>query len=206
MTKKELEDKILLGTPLDECFKFTEGQDCEIFKADHFEPTDEILYIPDLSLNELYGFVIYYNPIEAPEVAERFIHCCYSGKDFVDLCNGDVMKAKRLFDYCDWQHPSSALPEIDEDEEYVAVRTDSGRYLTVDGEVAVFRGEDQAKCYMNRLKQNNVRVRCTAFRYSVWTCKKCGSPLFPSDLPEYETQCFACDEDFYGFEQTTAGR
>lgn len=204
MTKKELEDKILLGTPLGECFKFTSGQECEIFKADHFEPTDEILYIPDLSLNELDELVVYYNPIEALEVAERFIHCCYSGKDFVDLCDGDIQKAKRLFDYCDWQHPSSALPEI-EDEPYVAVRTEDGRYLTVDGEVAVFRGEDQALCYMQRLKKHHIRVRCAAFRFSVGTCKKCGSPLFPSDLPEYEAQCFSCDEDFYGFEQTTEG-
>ena len=43
------------------------------------------------------------------------------------------------------------------------------------------------------------------FRYSIGTCKKCGSPLFPSDLPEYESQCFCCDEDFYGFEQKTEG-
>lgn len=209
MTKAELEAKILCWTPLQECFDFSEGQECEIFKADHFEPTDEILYIPDIYLNELDGYIDYYSPIDVLDVVERFIGCCYSGKDFIALCGGDVQKAERLFDYCDWQHPSSALPEIEDEEEadahYVAVRTDDGRYLTVDGEVAVFQSEDQAKCYANRLRKNHVRIHGFVFRYSIGTCKKCGSPLFPSDLPEYESQCFCCDEDFYGFEQKTEG-
>ena len=44
---------------------------------------------------------------------------CYTGKDFVDMCDGNMEKARRLFDYVDWQHPSSALDagEIDDDEE-----------------------------------------------------------------------------------------
>ncbi len=38
-------------------------------------------------------------------------------------------------------------------------------------------------------------------RHSVGICKRCGSPLYPSDLPEYAFQCFSCDEDFFRFEQ-----
>lgn len=210
MTKKELESKILLGTPLDKCFSFTAGQECEIFKANRFEVSDEIIYIPDLYLNELSEYVTYYSPIDALEVAQNVLDCCYTGKDFLELCSGDLQKAEMLFDYCDWQHPSSALPEIEDEDEsempYLTVRISGDGYLTVDGEVAVFRNESQARCYMERLKKHNVRVRCEAFRYSIGTCKRCGSPLFPSDLPTrgYESQCLTCDEDFYSFEQETS--
>jgi len=31
-------------------------------------------------------------------------------------------------------------------------------------------------------------------------CRRCGGPVYKSDLPEYVYQCFTCDEDFYGFE------
>ena len=44
---------------------------------------------------------------------------CYTGNDFIDLCDGDVKLAERLFRYCDWQHPSSALNEVTDDEEDV---------------------------------------------------------------------------------------
>ena len=209
MTKPELETAIYNGVPLRECFATTSGQECEIFKAGHFEPTDQILYIPDLYLNEIAAYFDYYHPMEAPNVIEDVLGHTYTGNDFVELCDGDIQKAERLFHYCDWQNPSSALPEIEDDEDtdehYVAVRTVDGRYLTTDGEVAVFKSEDQARQYIQHLKENHVRVTGLAFRYSIGTCKKCGSPLFPSDLPEYESQCFSCDEDFYIFEQKTEG-
>ena len=35
----------------------------------------------------------------------------YTGNDFLDLCNGDVQKAKQLFDACEWQHPETVLDE-----------------------------------------------------------------------------------------------
>lgn len=31
-------------------------------------------------------------------------------------------------------------------------------------------------------------------------CPRCGGPLHKSYIPEYVSQCFECDEDFYGFE------
>jgi len=31
-------------------------------------------------------------------------------------------------------------------------------------------------------------------------CRRCGGPVYKSDLPEYAYQCFACDEDLYGIE------
>ncbi len=31
-------------------------------------------------------------------------------------------------------------------------------------------------------------------------CRRCGSPVYESDNPEYSYQCFYCDEDLYSFE------
>ena len=32
------------------------------------------------------------------------------------------------------------------------------------------------------------------------TCRRCGHPVYRSDLAEYAYQCFHCDEDLYSFE------
>ena len=117
MKKNELNEKIAFGTPLGQLFEFSPGQDCEIFKADHFEPTDEILYIPDLALNNIDEYVDYIDEYETAWITENILDCCYTGNDFINLCDGNVEKAVRLFWYCDWQHPSSALDEIDDDED-----------------------------------------------------------------------------------------
>ena len=55
-------------------------------------------------------------PANGPEDVEEIVGCCYTGNNFIEECGGDVEKARHLFWYCDWQHPSSALPEIDDEE------------------------------------------------------------------------------------------
>ncbi len=37
----------------------------------------------------------------------------------------------------------------------------------------------------------------------IGTCFRCGSPLFPSLIDGYKSQCYECDEDFYECEQET---
>lgn len=130
MTKAELRNELLKGKTLDSILRFRRGQDCMIFKADHFSVGDEILYIPDVDLNELpldidlskdnsmmnefrAGFV----PMTAQEQVDLVLSYCYTGDDFIYVCDGDVAQADFLFHYCDWQHPSSALPEIEDDED-----------------------------------------------------------------------------------------
>lgn len=51
MKKQELREYLKAGYFMDDAFDFGPGQDCEIFKADHFESGDEIIYIPDVYLN-----------------------------------------------------------------------------------------------------------------------------------------------------------
>lgn len=101
---------------LDGQIQIKDGQGCSIVKAKQFVAGDEIIYIPDLELNglaELLGI-----HLEDEDIGQ-IIDCCYTGNDFVEECGGDVEKAKRLFWYCDWQHPSSAYNEgaVDDDED-----------------------------------------------------------------------------------------
>lgn len=113
MTKEELKARLQAGEPLDGLFHWSIGQECVIFKADTFRAGADILYIPDVALNDLQLG----NPVSGEEIKD-ILWCCYSGNDFIDECGGDQELAERLFHYCDWQHPSSVLPEIyDEDDD-----------------------------------------------------------------------------------------
>lgn len=102
MTKTELKAKLEAGAFLADLFDFTDGQECLIYKADRFETTDNIIYIP-----ELHG-----------EDIDSAIDECYTGKDFVEECNGHIDLAEELFWFVDWQHPNirDILETYDEDE------------------------------------------------------------------------------------------
>ena len=56
-------------------------------------------------------------PITDPEELEEVLSQCYTGQDFINECQGDVEKAECLFSYCDWQHPSSAVDELNDEGE-----------------------------------------------------------------------------------------
>lgn len=111
MTKGQMKEKLQNGATMEELFEFTEGQECEIFKSD-FRAGDEIIYIPDLCLNEIPTG----RPVSGEEL-DDVLGCCYTGNDFIEVCDGNEEKAKYLFGYCDWQHPSSAVDEIADDED-----------------------------------------------------------------------------------------
>jgi len=113
LTKQELESHLQQSHALNDLLAFGPGQDCEIFKAETFISDDTIIYIPDVALNKI--------PIARPakdlkEIAE-ILSNCYTGQDFINECGGDAEKAERLFWYCNWQHPSSAMDEICDDGE-----------------------------------------------------------------------------------------
>ena len=114
MTRKELFANLNAGKTMKELFHiFTNGQGCESFNAGHFTSRRHIIYIPDTDLNDI--------PVDKPlmdsEEIRRVVGLCYTGSDFVKCCGGNMELALDLFEYCDWQHPSSALPELDGDEE-----------------------------------------------------------------------------------------
>ena len=125
MTKNELRDRLKAGYTMDDIFLFSQGQDCLIFKEDRFCAGEEIIYIPDLFLNQIPTGT----PICDDETIDDVVGHCYTGQDFIDQCEGDADLAERLFAYCDWQHPSSAIPEIDDRDEEDDIRLKIPRHL-----------------------------------------------------------------------------
>lgn len=110
LTKQELGLQLQQGHTLNDLLAFGPGQECEIFKADKFYPGDVVIYVPDVTLNH----IPLDRPITDPEEFSEVLSNCYTGQDFIDECSGDAEKAKRLFWYCDWQHPSSAVDELED--------------------------------------------------------------------------------------------
>ena len=131
MTKDVLRTRLEGGEKLCDILAFRVGQECEMFKADAFQIGNEVLYIPDIDLNEIPVDICLsvdnsmmdetggkWGSMTAREQIELALSYCYTGDDFVELCGGDVEMAERLFWYCDWQHPGSAYDEVcDGDEE-----------------------------------------------------------------------------------------
>ena len=113
VTKTMLRSQLQQGHTLNDLLAFGPGQDCEIFKADRFYPGDVVIYVPDVALNH----IPLNRPVTNLEELDEVLSQCYTGQDFIDECSGDEEKAERLFCYCDWQHPSSAIDELDEDGE-----------------------------------------------------------------------------------------
>ena len=116
MTKNELKAGFVAGKTLCDMMELCSGQECEIFKAEEFSLGDKIIYIPDLRLNEI--------PVNKPVLdsleQDEILLSCYTGDDFVAVCEGDEEKARRLFAYCDWQHPTSGAYDegaVDDDED-----------------------------------------------------------------------------------------
>lgn len=66
----------------------------------NFEVSDNIIYIPDIWLNELNV-----DSRATEEDIEDIIHNCYTGEDFMEECHDIESVAKRLFNTVDWQHP-----------------------------------------------------------------------------------------------------
>lgn len=100
MTKKALKDNLASGACLTELFNLTDGQDCMIYKG-KFEVSDQIIYIPDVDLNEIETDTV----LEDEAIANVLNHCC-TGNDFVEACQGHEELAKELFEFVDWQHPN----------------------------------------------------------------------------------------------------
>ena len=72
ITKQTLRELLSKGTTLESIFEFKEGQDCLIFKAEKFKDTEDIIYIPDITLNEIEVT----RPLDAEGIDHVIEHCC----------------------------------------------------------------------------------------------------------------------------------
>ena len=120
MTIDEVRERIYKGECLSDMFEFTDGQECMIYKGE-WNPGDDVIYIPDIDLNEICINRPLVKILDKIEIGD-ILYCLYTGKDFMELADGNEEIAKELFRYVDWQHPASAINEvldgIEEDEEY----------------------------------------------------------------------------------------
>lgn len=75
-------------------------------------------------------------------------------------------------------------------------------YLMDDeGAFKIFDDMDAAKKFLTENGFDEAGMEDLVFVESIGTCFRCGSPLFPSQIEGYTSQCFTCDEDFFRFEQ-----
>lgn len=154
MTKKEARERIIKGECLSDMFKFTDGQDCMIYKGE-WNPGDEVIYIPDIDLNEICINRPLVKILDEEEIKD-VLSCLYTGKDFMDLADGDEELAKRLFYYCDWQHPSSALDEITADEQYW--EDDENSEMEIDSFPELKRYDEEHTAYLTREEDGEFEI------------------------------------------------
>ena len=146
MTKEELKRRIIENEQmLEYILPLSDGQDCLIYKALGFSVSDEIIYIPDVWENNL-DILNGSDDDEGLSYAQRVIDNCYTGRDFVNECGGDVELAERLFHYCNWQHPSFALHEMDDKEAQIKAALDQNMSEYQAGLLCLDKSELIAKC------------------------------------------------------------
>lgn len=75
--------------------------------------------------------------------------------------------------------------------------------LDDEDEVMEFDSEEQATAFLQENGMTEEEMEYVDFKHSIGTCFRCGSPLYPSQIHGYTSQCFTCDEDFFSFEQET---
>ena len=100
MTVSEVKERIYKCECLSDMFEFTNGQECMIYKGE-WNSGDEVIYIPDIYLNEIYINRPLVKILDKEEI-EDVLSCLYTGEDFMNLADGNEELAKRLFYYCDW--------------------------------------------------------------------------------------------------------
>lgn len=103
MTKQDIRDWLMAGEALVNVFPYNKnGQDCTIFKTESLGKPDDVVYIPDISLNDLN---CYEGNLSMDDIND-ILNCCYTTKDFWDEAYGNKKCAESLFIQCDWQHPN----------------------------------------------------------------------------------------------------
>ena len=101
ITKEYLRKELECGKCLKDLFEFSDGQDCTIYKGKFdIENRENIIYIPDIFLNEIDIDADFMTEMEIKNVLEN----CYTTEDFMEETQGHVNLAESLFAYVDWQH------------------------------------------------------------------------------------------------------
>ncbi len=109
MKKAEILSRLKEGEKIERILSLSWGQDCPIYKAAAFTEGDDVIYVPDVWLNEIEFQTGDGWDEEAEE--KRLRGMLYTGDDILAECGGNRKLAEELFNCLDWQHPSSALDD-----------------------------------------------------------------------------------------------
>lgn len=115
MNKKELKKQLFEKKDLRDVLpiKTDPRTDADIYKG-IFNIDDQVSYIPDLGLFDLYHP---YSDETTSEWVKRVLSMVYTGRDFIAICQGDIGDAKKLFEKCSWQTPVFDLISSDPNNE-----------------------------------------------------------------------------------------
>ena len=161
MTKNDLCEGFGRGKTLSEMLEFI-PEKFEIFKAKEFIPGNDIIYIPDLWMLKISVTEKVLDPIVRQEVLSN----CYTGDDFIAVCEGDEEEARRIFAFCDWRDPvaeekfgprwvavKSFLKEISVPVVQAAIaHTEWEKEISVERAaelIALYKAYDNPGCYAN---------------------------------------------------------
>lgn len=112
MTKEQIRTHLLQGKHLDEFLTLMNGLDCRIYKANKFEISDQVIYIPDVESNNICPIHWKLADLQKNEIEEALSHM-YTGEEFLTECFGNERFARDVFKYVDWQHPCSVTCEAE---------------------------------------------------------------------------------------------
>ena len=104
MTIKELERELKNGKTLDDLFDTVMGDGIAIYVPDFWdgEPTDEIIYICDITYDGLEWDKVY-----TDDKIKDLLNYCYDGNDFLDCAKGNRKVALFIWKYVNWDNPYS---------------------------------------------------------------------------------------------------
>lgn len=106
LSKTDVEYMLKNGFALSNIFEMTSGNGYTIFKADDFAE-DKVIFIPDLSFHGLEG-IFDKNGLTEQEI-EGVLNLCYTGRDFLDMCDGNEEDAENLFSSVDAFESNNAI-------------------------------------------------------------------------------------------------
>lgn len=103
LTKEGVKNLVKKYIPLCEILSLMEDS---CFYKGNWSPNDNLIYIPDFEANK----------IDCEEVhaktVENICSNLYSGKDFLNLCNGCENIAQKVFEKCNGQDPANIMKDI----------------------------------------------------------------------------------------------
>lgn len=82
-------------------FHFINGQECLVYKGSFSPDSQDVAYIPDLSVWD-----IDISKKLQPDEIEDAVRLCSTSIDFMDECHNDPNLAAELFAFVDWQLPN----------------------------------------------------------------------------------------------------